>query len=213
MTDWRDLSARFPAHTLVRDPSAYADVFAAIDEAMARAATVEPSPGEYEVLATITERDEGGDEVDVPLVVWRVPDVPVRIPNTVRLCIGLLQYFHWPVERPTVNACMPHVPTLLKRRLRPTLDEGVDVAAFLVVRSDYDGRENYNEPSAAILKFLEDNFEPPVPSAMAAVLREAKRRVELSQAQYVERVKSYRGQPQIKRFDKWTQRLDRLLGT
>jgi hypothetical protein len=212
-TDWRELATRFPDHTLLRDPAAYADVFAAIDEALARAAGVEPSPNEYDVLTTVKDRDEDGEEVDVPLLVWRVPVVPVRVPNTVRLCLGIMQYYHWPVERPEVNASLPYVDVLLKRKLRPTLDEAVDLAAFLTVRSNDVARENYVEPSAAILKLIEANCAPPVPEPLAAVLRESKRRVGVTRDNYVAMVNSYHGRPQVKRFAKWIERLDRLLGT
>ncbi len=212
MSEWRDLSTRFPEHTLVRDPAAYADVFAAIDEAVERAATVEPRPDECEVLYTVTKRNEDGEEEEVPALLWRVPIVPVRVPSTVRLCIGLLQYYHWPVARSNEGGCLPHVPTLLKRKLRPTLDEGVDLAAFLVTRTNRADREDYMEPSAPILNLIERNFPPPVPAPLATVLHEAMRRIGVVRENYVESLKPWRGKSQTKRFDKWTARLNRLIG-
>ena len=209
-TNWKELAERFPEETLVRDPAAYADVFAAIDEAAARARTVEPSPDECEVVCTVPA-EEPGDE-DRAMFLWRVPVVPVRVPSTVRLCVGLLQYYRWPVARSAEGACLPHVDTLLKRKLRPTLDEAVDLAAFLMVRVRREVRANYSEPSATILKLIENNFPPPVPGPLAEVLREVRRRVDVVREYYVEMVKSSHGRPKTRRFDRWNERLDRLLG-
>jgi hypothetical protein len=209
-TDWRKLARRFPQHTLVRDPAAYADVFAAIDEAAERARRVEPSPDEMEVMAVV-RRDGDEEGPGEPLYMWRVPVVPVRCANTVRLCIGLLQYYRWPVVRTAEGGCLPHVDTLLRRSLRPTPDEAVDLASFLVVPT-YRGREDYLGPSAPILKLIEDNFRPPIPEPLADVLREAKRRLTVVRDNYVSDTRRWRGRPQTKRFDKWFRRLDRLLG-
>ena len=213
-TIWKELSERYPDRTLIRDPAAYADVFTAIDEAQHRAAGVQPSPDECEVIGYVPAEGAGDEESVNAMLAWRTPVVPVRVPNTVRLCIGLLQYYHWPVLRSADGACLPHVDTLLKRKLRPMLEEAVDLAAFLIVRvGSKDQEEDYTWPSATILNLIERNFDPPVPRPLAAVLREARRRVEVSRVNYVNLTRRHGGRPQTKRFDRWVKRLDRLLGS
>src|SRR6187549_2741810 len=101
MVPWRERLRKYPLVTLLRDAEAYADVFDAIEEARGRARTWEPSPtdfvslGKLQVIDARTDDNEPGAE-GAPearledFVVCKVPVVPVRVPNTVRLCVGLL---------------------------------------------------------------------------------------------------------------------------
>ena len=211
-TDWRELASRLPERTIVRDPSSYADVFAAIDEALTRAATWEASPTDFESLGKVKQRDEFGEEELVDFVVCRVPAVPVRVPSSVRLCVALLQFQQWDVPQPLEGACLPHVGKILRRKLRPTLSEAVDLAGLMITRIHHAQHESYTEPLAEILNLIERNFDPPVPEPLAVVLREARRRVAVCRENYVTALRAWRGRPQTKRFDKWDQRLARLLG-
>jgi hypothetical protein len=212
-TDWADLARREPHRTIVRDPSSYADVFAAIDDAIALAARWEPSPTDYVSLGKIKQVDEAGEEEFVDYVVCEVPSVAVRLPNTVRLCIGLLQFQEWGIGASPNGAALPHVGKLLRRRLRPTLDEAIDLAGFLVRRIYHMVGEHYTEPIPEILNLIERHFDPPVPEPLAVVLRESRRRLAVCRDVYVAATCSWGGRPQVKRFDNWDRRLARLLGS
>lgn len=85
-TDWNKLSRRYPRHTLVRDPATYADVFAAIDEAAGRAAAVEPSADEFEIVGNVPH--DATEQGDFLLWVWRVPAVASRYGRRLRSAVG-----------------------------------------------------------------------------------------------------------------------------
>jgi hypothetical protein len=210
-----NLARQFPDLTLI-DIETYADVFQAIADAIARADGWEPSPSDYEKVGTVMGSGEMEGEL-FEVEACRTPTMAVRVPNTVRLCIGLLQFHLWrsaiqwrgsgagplPVQ-------LPDVQTLLNRKLHPTIAEGADLAAFLTPPS-HDGT-GYDEPLACVLRFIERQFEPPVPRAIAAHLVESKRRIGQRCQRYCEAIRQRGARPQTKRFDQWVQRIDRLIG-
>ena len=220
MVPWREMHKRFPHVTLLPDCERYADVFDAIEEARTRARTWEPSPTDYDVLGTVRVRERGGDEEQLQdFVVVRVPVVPVRTANTVRLCVALLQYdlwrtgLLWAGDACTSNeACLPCVKTLLGRKLRPTAEEGADLARFLSPPGPDASRVNFGEPLAPLLRLLEGAFPPPAPPPLHGPLEEARLRIAVARDAHLARQRSYGGRGTRKRFDQWIARIDQLLG-
>lgn len=218
MVPWRQVQRRYPHVTLLSDRGAYADVFDAIEEARGRAGKWEPSPTEHTTLAELTGSD---DPILAGFSLCQVPVVPVKVPNTVRLCVGLLQYGLWQeaVDRnegwPSgrrVEALLPDVGVLLGRKLRPTAEEGADLARFLCVPEPKVGEGGYREPLSPLLRMLEKCFEPPAPAPMRAPLEEAKRRVRVACDQFMAFQRFSKGRGTTKRYDQWVARIDRLLG-
>lgn len=219
---WRDLWQQYPHATLLSDVRAYADVFDAIEEAKARGRDWEPSPTDFECLGKVTATAADGSQTLEDLIVCRVPVVQVRVPSTVRLCLGLLQYNFWQLAETwneknfgaasARSMMLPDPDALLRRRLQPTITEAVDLAAFLITPHPEIGRTSFGEANARVLGLLERTFEPPVPAPLAMPLREAERRVQMAQEEYRRTRRSHGGKVQTKRFEQWGARIERLLG-
>ena len=215
----QQLALRFPNLTLI-DVASYADVLQAIADAIARAEGWEPSPTDYEKVGSVARRGEIEGEL-IDLEVCRTPTMAVRVPSTLRLCIGLLQFHLWRnalLWRRDVGAALalplplqlPDVRTLLNRRLHPTVEEGADLAIFLTPPSP--SGTDYDEPLACVLRFIERHFVAPVPHPVSKHLVESKRRIGSARQRYREAMKQRGVRPQTKRFDGWLQRIDRLIG-
>lgn len=189
MITWREYWRRYPDRTFIA-VGGYIDVLDAIDDARAKAYQVEISLTDEKVVAMFIDKTSGKL---LPLVAKIPPTVPVRINDTGRLAVGLLQIGEWqstatwrdfvhPRDAQPMNGQIPSYWRLLQRKFELDTQTAADLARFIIVRHA-DNRLEWGDADAAlILRALESNFRGPVRGCLRTVLRSALHKLEMKRA-------------------------------
>lgn len=123
MIPWKRLAEAY-SHATRIDVAAYREEFNGIDEAAARAERWEPGP--MEDVVRIRARDSATNDV-VEICGIRPPVIPVRVTDSARLVVALLQREAWlraalwagAIGAPSLHrgASLPSYEKLLRRKL------------------------------------------------------------------------------------------------
>lgn len=221
---WRDLARALPHATRI-NPDAYAVELDAVDDALRRAESWEPTPLDERSLGVF----ETGDGPPVEIIAREAPLPSVRGDDPARVAVAVLQRLAWNTAATWTGAGNDAPPggygtdrfaklywmarILLRRRLRPTATVATDLIGFAVAAPPTPGRP----PSAGdflypVLKVIERQFTPPTPRSLRPALRSLSDTLVGIREEALAGQRRYRQKPQTKRLDQALDRVRRLLG-